>query len=136
MSVLKDASATALYGSRASNGVIIITTKKGSSGKVKYNFNTTPSAAIIGKTVDVLNGDQIRKIINDDAAATGINTYKDILGNENTDWQDQIYQTAMGWDNNISASGTIGKLPFRVSLGYLNQDGILKTDNFSRYLHH
>jgi iron complex outermembrane receptor protein len=132
MSVLKDASATALYGSRASNGVIIITTKKGSSGKVKYNFNTTPSAAIIGKTVDVLNGDQIRKIINDDAAATGINTYKDILGTENTDWQDQIYQTAMGWDNNISASGTIGKLPFRVSLGYLNQDGILKTDNFSR----
>ncbi|MEP6844851.1 MAG: SusC/RagA family TonB-linked outer membrane protein, partial [Panacibacter sp.] len=132
MSVLKDASATALYGSRASNGVIIITTKKGAKGGVKYNFNTTASAGVVGKTVDVLSADQIRTIINNDAAATGINTYKDILGSNNTNWQDQIYQTALGFDNNISASGSIGKLPFRASLGYLNQDGILKTNNFNR----
>lgn len=132
MSVLKDASATALYGSRASNGVIIITTKKGVKGKVKFNFNTTASAGIVGKKVDVLNGDEIRTIITDDAAASGNNTYKNILGTANTNWQDEIYQTALGFDNNISASGSVANIPFRVSLGYLNQDGILKTNNFDR----
>lgn len=132
MSVLKDASATALYGSRASNGVIIITTKKGVKGKVKFNFNTTASAGIVGKKVDVLNGDEIRTIITDDAAASGNNTYKNILGTANTNWQDEIYQAALGFDNNISASGSVANIPFRVSLGYLNQDGILKTNNFDR----
>ena len=133
MSVLKDASATALYGSRASNGVIIITTKKGAKGKLRFNFNTTGSLSTVTDHVEVLNGDQIRTIINDDAAATGINTYKNVLGTANTDWQDQIYQTAPGFDNNISASGAIAKvLPFRLSLGYLNQDGVLKTNNFDR----
>src|SRR6266498_140924 len=133
MSVLKDASATALYGSRASNGVIIITTKKGTKGKVKFNFNTLESAGVVGKKVDVLSGDQIRSIINADAASTGNDTYKNLLGDANTDWQDQIFQTAFGFDNNISASGSVANLPFRISLGYLNQDGILKTNNFDRW---
>ncbi|CAN5822688.1 TonB-dependent receptor [soil metagenome] len=132
MSVLKDASSTALYGSRASNGVIIITTKKGAKGKVKFNFNTTGSVGVVGRKVEVLNGNQIRTIITDDAAATGNNTYKNVLGDANTNWQDEIYQAALGFDNNISASGSLGKVPFRVSLGYLNQDGILKTNNFER----
>lgn len=134
MSVLKDASATALYGSRASNGVLIITTKKGSSGKVKFNFNSRVSAGVVVDKMDVLSGDQIRKIITDDATATGNNSYKDLLGDANTNWQDVIYQTAMAYDNNISASGSIAKaVPFRVSFGYLNQDGILKTDHFDRW---
>jgi len=132
ISVLKDASATALYGSRASNGVIIITTKKGTKGKVLFNFNTRVSAGMIAKKVDVLTADQIRDIINADAAATGSNTFKNLLGSENTDWQSQIYQTAIGFDNNLSASGTFAKIPFRISGGYLNQDGILKTDHFER----
>lgn len=133
MSVLKDASATALYGSRASNGVLIITTKKGNKGKVKYNFNTTLSAGIVGKTVKVLSGDEVRAIINADAAKTGNNLYKNLLGTANTDWQDEIYRAAFGWDNNISASGAFKSIPFRASMGYLNQDGILKTDNFQRF---
>jgi TonB-linked SusC/RagA family outer membrane protein len=133
ISVLKDASATALYGSRASNGVIIVTTKKGSKGKVKFNFNTQFSVASIVKDVNVLTADQIRNIINTDAAATGNNTFKNLLGTANTDWQHEIYQKASGNDNNISASGAIKNIPFRVSLGYLNQDGILKTDHFDRY---
>ncbi|MCW3089117.1 MAG: SusC/RagA family TonB-linked outer membrane protein [Ferruginibacter sp.] len=133
MSVLKDASATALYGSRASNGVIIITTKKGLKGKVRFNFNTQLSVGTIAKTVDVLTGDQIRAIINADAAATGSNTYKNLLGTANTNWQDEIYQSAIGNDNNLSASGAVGNLPFRISGGFLNQDGILKTDHFNRY---
>ncbi|SDX45187.1 iron complex outermembrane recepter protein [Hydrobacter penzbergensis] len=132
ISVLKDASATALYGSRASNGVLIITTKKGFKGKVRYNFNTQVSSGSVAKTVGVLSGDEIRSIINADAAASGDNTYKKLLGTANTDWQKQIYKTAIGNDNNISASGGIGNIPFRLSLGYLNQDGILKTDHFDR----
>lgn len=133
ISVLKDASATALYGSRASNGVIIVTSKKGVKGKIKFNFNTQGSVAAVAKEVKVLNGDQIRAIVNADAAVTGNNTYKNLLGTANTNWQDQIYQKAFGNDNNLSASGAIKNIPFRLSLGYLNQDGILKTDHFNRY---
>ena len=129
MSVLKDASATALYGSRASNGVLIITTKKGLKGKMKYNFNTQLSAGMVGKTVKVLSGDEVRAIIN----ADGNNAFKALLGTANTDWQKEIYQTALGWDNNVSASGAIKNIPFRASLGFLTQDGILKTDNFKRF---
>ncbi len=133
MSVLKDASATALYGSRASNGVLIITTKKGVKGQVKFNFNTQASVGVIGKKVDVLTGDEIRSIINADAVASGNNTYKNLLGTANTNWQDQIFQPAFASDNNISASGSIKNIPFRLSLGYLNQNGILKTDLFNRF---
>lgn len=132
MSVLKDASATALYGSRASNGVIIVTTKKGSKGKIKFNFNTQLSVGTVAKEASVLTGDEIRTIINDDATATGSNTYKSLLGSANTNWQNQIYRSAIGNDNNLSASGAVANIPFRISLGYLNQDGILKTDHFDR----
>ncbi len=132
MSVLKDASATALYGSRASNGVLIITTKKGVKGKLKFNYNNQFSVGVVGKKVDVLSADEIRSIINADAAATGNNTYKNLLGTASTNWQDEIYQSAIGVDNTISASGSVANMPFRLSLGYLNQDGTLKTNNFTR----
>ncbi len=133
MSILKDASATALYGSRASNGVLIITTKKGSKGKVRFNFNSQVSYGLIGKTVKVLTGDQVRAIINADAITSASNTFKNLLGTANTDWQKEIYRGALGYEGNISAAGAIQNIPFRLSLGYLNQDGILKTDNFNRY---
>lgn len=132
MTVLKDASATALYGSRASNGVLIITTKKGMKGKMKFNYNSMFSAGVVGKKVDVLTAAQISEIINADATATGNNTYKNLLGTASTNWQDEIYQAAFGFDNTISASGSLGNIPFRASIGYLNQDGILKTNNFNR----
>ena len=101
MSVLKDASATALYGSRASNGVLIITTKKGSKGKMKFNYNNMFSMGTVAKTLDVLTANEVRSIINADAAATGINTYKNLLGSANTDWQKEIYQSAFGFDNTV-----------------------------------
>lgn len=132
ISVLKDASATALYGSRASNGVLIITTKKGAKGRVKFNFNTQFSVANIAKKLSLLSADDIRNIVTADAVATGNNTYKNLLGTASTDWQDQIYQSAAGFDNNISASGSVANIPFRLSLGYLNQAGILKTNKFDR----
>ncbi|PZR28040.1 MAG: SusC/RagA family protein [Citrobacter freundii] len=133
ISVLKDASATALYGSRASNGVIIITSKKGARGKLKFNFNTQFSLSTLPKKVDVLTGDQVRSIVNEQAALTGNNAFKNQLGDANTDWQDQIFRNAFSTNNNISASGMLGNMPFRASLGYLKQDGILKTNSFNRY---
>ncbi|WP_153800938.1 SusC/RagA family TonB-linked outer membrane protein [Foetidibacter luteolus] len=132
MSVLKDASATALYGARASNGVIIITTKKGYRGKVKFNYNTMVSSANVAKQVDVLSADELSSIVIDDANTTGSNAYKDLLGTAKTNWQDEIYRSAVGYDNNLSATGSIGTVPFRISVGYLNQDGVLQTNNFKR----
>ncbi len=129
MSVLKDASATALYGSRASNGVLIISTKKGSKGKLRVNFNSQATVGEVTKTADVLSAADITKIVTE----SGNEAYIDLLGNSNTDWQKQIYQKANGWDNNISLSGALADvLPFRVSLGYLSQEGIVKTDKFNR----
>ena len=132
ISVLKDASATALYGSRASNGVIIVTTKKGVKGKIRFNFNSQVSISEVPKEVNVLTGDDVRNILNADATASGNNTYKNLLGTENTNWQDEIYRKAFGNDNNISASGSAGPIPFRLSLGYLNQEGILEKNKFDR----
>jgi TonB-dependent starch-binding outer membrane protein SusC len=133
MSVQKDAAATALYGARASNGVIIITTKKGTRGKLKFNYSSNVNLSVVGKKVDVLTADEIRTIVTEDAAKTGNNTYKNLLGTANTDWQSEIYQQALGFDNNIGMSGMLAnKLPFRLSVGYLSQEGILKTDKFNR----
>lgn len=128
--ILKDPSAAAIYGSRASNGVILITTKKGTKGKVKFNLGAQLFVQSPSSKVDVLTGDQIREII----AANGTAADVTKLGSVNTDWQDEIYKTALGQDINLSASGAIinGKLPFRLSGGYLNQDGILKEGNFQR----
>jgi iron complex outermembrane receptor protein len=132
ITVLKDASAAALYGSRASNGVLIVTTKRGTKGKIRYNYNNVFALGTIVNTVPVLTGDEVRTIVNADAAATGNNTYKNLLGTASTDWQKEIYQTAPSFDNTVSASGSLGNMPFRASLGYLTQDGILKTNNFNR----
>jgi TonB-linked SusC/RagA family outer membrane protein len=126
--VLKDASAAAIYGTRAANGVIIITTKKGRPGKLKVNFTSVNSLSVINKQVDVLTGDQVRSIVN----AQGTSAQKAMVGTANTDWQNQIYQKAFATDNNISFSGGIKKLPYRLSIGFLNQDGILKTDNLQK----
>ena len=129
--VLKDASATAIYGSRGSNGVIIITTKKGRSGmapKVSYNGNV--SYSVKKKTLDVLDGDEYRKFILDyygadsDAAAQ--------LNFGNTDWQGEIFHPAVSTDHNITVQGGLKNMPYRLSVGYTDQNGILKTSNFQR----
>jgi len=126
--VLKDASASAIYGTRAANGVIIITTKKGRGGKFRANFTSTNSLSKIVKEVPVLNGDQVRQVVN----TLGNATQKSQVGTANTNWQDQIYQTGFGTDNNLSFTGGLQNLPYRLSLGYLNQTGILKTDNLQK----
>ena len=129
--VLKDASATAIYGSRGSNGVIIITTKKGRSGmapKVSYNGNV--SYSVKKKTLDVLDADEYRSFIRNyygadsDAAA--------LLGNANTDWQEELFHGAVSHDHNVTLQGGLKNMPYRFSVGYTDQNGILKTSNFQR----
>lgn len=129
--VLKDASATAIYGSRGSNGVIIITTKKGVKGKrpqIAYAGNVSVSTK--KETIDVMDGDEFRSFIKElfgeksEAAS--------LLGKANTDWQDEIYRVALGTDHNLTVSGGNNRLTYRVSAGYTGQEGILKTSDFKR----
>ncbi len=131
MTILKDASSTAIYGSRASNGVIIITTKKGSGEGVKVSFQTTNSISQHGRTASVLSNSQFREVIK----AFGSESQVALLGQgTDTDWMNEVLRTAFGTDNSLSVSGRIGKnLPFRVALGALYQDGIMLTDNSNRY---
>lgn len=126
--ILKDASATAIYGSRASNGVIIITTKRGRSGKPKFNFNTQNTLSTLPKKADVLSPAEFRTYVQSHGTPAQIA----LMGNANTDWQDAIYNNAFITDNNFSVSGSTKNLPYRISLGYLNQDGILITGNLQR----
>ncbi|MFN3852351.1 MAG: SusC/RagA family TonB-linked outer membrane protein [Spirosomataceae bacterium] len=127
--ILKDASATAIYGSRASNGVIMITTKKGKKGDVmRVNLNVQGSVAQGTGMVDVLSADEFREVIN----RVGTADQKKVLGTANTDWQKEIYRTAISTDNNLSITGSYKNTPYRVSVGYTNQNGILKTSNMGR----
>lgn len=129
MTILKDASSTAIYGSRASNGVILITTKKGTGMGVKVNYSTTNSIQTRTKVADMLSYQQFVDVIN----TNGTDAQKALLGNANTDWNKEIYRTAFGTDNNVSIAGRIApKWPIRASLGYYNQDGLVKTDNAER----
>jgi len=135
MTVLKDASATAIYGSRASNGVIIITTKKGKNGqKPKVTYNGNVGIATIAKKYDVLSGDEFRAYAND-LVKKGIvgESALAALGNDNTDWQKQIYRNAVTTDHQIAVTGATKAMPYRVSLGYSDQNGIAKTSNFQRF---
>lgn len=129
--VLKDAASTAIYGSRASNGVIMITTKKGRKGKPVINFNTQFSVSSIEKYVDLLSADQVRTYIKANDATSG-GTYIHLLGTASTDWQKEIYRTGIGSASNLSITGAYKALPYRVSIGYDDQTGILKTDHFQR----
>jgi len=126
--ILKDASATAIYGNRASNGVILVTTKRGAAGKLKVNFSTLASVSTKMKNTPVLSADEFRAFIEANASAA----YQAKLGNADTNWQDKIYQAAWGSDNNVAISGGIKGLPYRLSLGYNEQNGIVKTNSFRR----
>lgn len=128
ITILKDASSTAIYGSRASNGVIIITTKKSSGKKLSVNFNTTNSIQVKSKLANMLTTDEFRNVVETEGSADQIA----LLGNANTDWNDEIYRLAYGTDNNLSVSGAIKELPYRFSVGYYNQKGILDTDQAQR----
>lgn len=129
--VLKDASAAAIFGSRASNGVILITTKRGERDKVRFNYNSNISLGIKTNQIEVFDAESYRDIIYQEfgegspAAA--------LLGNSATDWQDQIFQNAIGTDHNFSMAGNTLDVPYRVSVGYTGQTGLLMTSLMRRY---
>lgn len=122
--VLKDASAAAIYGARAANGVIIITTKKGRSTAFTAEVNSVNSISNIIRKVDVLSADEFRAVLTENGI-TG-------FGDASTNWQDEIYQTAFNTDNNVALSGGIKNFPYRLSLGYQDQTGVLKTDKLRK----
>ena len=127
--VLKDASAAAIYGSRAANGVIVITTKKGTKGRVKVSFSSQTGVSTVANTVDVLSADQFRTFVNEKGSAA----QKALLGTSSTNWQDEIFHTALTSTNNISASGALfNKIPVRLSVGNVVNPGILKNTSFER----
>ena len=129
MTVLKDASSTAIFGSRAANGVIMITTKKGRADQdMKISFNTSIAIQNVNKYVDIMNADQFRQTVK------GLNNpnAEALLGNSNTDWQKKIYQTAPMSNSTLVLSGAYKALPYRVSIGHSYADGVLRTDNFKR----
>ncbi len=128
INVLKDASAAAIYGSRASGGVIIITTKKGKgSDKFRLNYNGNVSSSQITQFADVLTASEFRALVTESEEAD-----ETLLGNADTDWQSAIYQNAIGTDHNVNISGGVKNLPYRLSVGYTNKAGVLKTDKFER----
>ena len=147
--ILKDASAAAIYGSRASNGVIIITTKKGSSGAPEFNYSSNITTGKVGKKIDMMNGKQFTNFIQtyhpsltnslgiDDpstAVTDDLNT-PEVEGRilSNTDWQDAIYRTSISTDHNFSAKANLyGKIPFRASVGYTRNEGLVKTNDYER----
>ncbi len=148
--VLKDASATAIYGSRASNGVIIITTKKGTTGKPQFTYSSTFSFGKVDKLIDVMDGPTFANYVNSRFGATGTTpnaTYANELGVQdpnfpsdptkrilyNTNWQDAIYRPTTTQDHNFSARANIfGGVPFRASVGYNQTEGVVKTNDYSR----
>lgn len=131
MTVLKDASSTAIYGSRASNGVIMVTTKKGVKGSpFKVNYSGQGTFYTVPKYIEVLDADQFRSQIIDYYGAES--NQASLLGTANTDWQKEILQNTFGQDHNVSLTGSAANLPYYVSMGYLDQKGILKTSEFQR----
>ena len=129
--VLKDASATAIYGSRGSNGVIIITTKKGKSGsKPTVNYSGNVSVSTKKKTIEVMDANEFRQFVTNmyGEGSAAVNT----LGTANTDWQSEIYRAAVSTDHNVTLSGGLKNMPYRATIGYTNQQGILKTSKFER----
>lgn len=129
MTVLKDASATAIYGSRASNGVLLITTKKGKGDTLRLSFSSIVSMQQALGVADMMSREEFADLIN----TKGTAAQKNLLGNASTDWLDEVFQQAMGTDNNVSLQGKIAKtLPFRASVGYYDQQGTLRTDRSER----
>lgn len=132
MTILKDASATAIYGSRASNGVIIITTKKGQSGRPQVNFSANFSVNAARKTLNMMSGEKFAQVVRENLGESSISQlgYNGTI--HNTDWQKEVLRTSFSHDYNVSVGGKAGILPYRVNASYMKNDGILKTSDMQR----
>ena len=130
MTILKDASATAIYGSRASNGVIIITTKKGQSGRPQVNFTANFYVNTPRNYLDMMTGDQFRNYITTNYGEESLQA--SALGKYNTNWQKEELRTTFSSDYSLSVGGTVKWLPYRVALSYTNNNGIMKHSKMDR----
>ena len=138
--ILKDASATAIYGSRGANGVVIITTKQGQASKAKVTYNGSVSISKVNKTMDMMSGYDFALLQQEIMSADDFSNYylkngvtlEDYKTFRDYDWQDEIYRVAMGTDHNLSMTGALKNMPYRVSVGYTNQNGTLKNNNYQR----
>ncbi|TDD99249.1 SusC/RagA family TonB-linked outer membrane protein [Flavobacterium cellulosilyticum] len=127
-SILKDASATAIYGNRGSNGVILITTKRGSKKEMQVSFNTFTTLNTLAKKIDVYSADEYRTLINEKAPLKA-----NLLGNSKTDWQNEIFSDSYTSDINLSVMGNLfDKVPSRLTIGNTDNSGVLNTSNFKR----
>lgn len=131
MTVLKDASATAIYGSRASNGVILITTKKGKAGGIQVGYSGSVKVSTSVKDVDVMSANDFKNFVISKFGEQSMQAKA--LGTSDTDWQKEVLRTSVSTDHNINVSGAVANLPYRVSVGYTNENGIVKTSNMERY---
>src|SRR5690606_6830134 len=129
MTILKDASATAIYGSRASNGVVLITTKKGTAGALRVGFSSVLSMQQQRQVADMLSPEQFEQVLQEQGTAA----QQALLGGQHTDWVGEVFQSAFGTDNNVSLSGSMAQsVPFRASVGFYDQQGTLRTDRTDR----
>lgn len=129
ISILKDASATAIYGSRASNGVVLITTKRGTVNQdIEISYTGKASYQTKSKQLDVLSADEFKQIVNNELPSGAAQE----LGNANTDWQNQIYENSFSQDHNLSLTGALQNVPYRLSVGFAGNSGILKTSSMDR----
>lgn len=131
MTILKDASATAIYGSRASNGVIIITTKKGKAGGIQVGYSGSVKVSTHAKEVDVMSAEDFKNFVVSKFGKESLQAKA--LGTSDTNWQKEVLRTSVSTDHNINVSGAVANLPYRVSLGYTNENGIVKTSNMERF---
>ena len=131
MTVLKDASATAIYGSRASNGVILITTKKGKAGGIQVGYSGSVKVSTSAKEVDVMSANDFKKFVISKFGEQSMQAKA--LGTSDTNWQKEVLRTSVSTDHNINVSGAVANLPYRVSVGYTNENGIVKTSNMERF---
>ena len=134
--VLKDASATAIYGSRGSNGVILITTKKGTAGGMKIDYNVQYGVQKVANKLDLLTGDEYHDVLNSIIDGGGGVPSSRVADNVvNTDWQDQMYRSALFASHDLSVSGGKENTRYYTSFGYLSQDGVMKNSATKRYLY-
>ena len=130
MTILKDASATAIYGSRASNGVIIITTKKGTKGRPQVNVTINAYVNTARKYLNMMDGNQFRDFITNEYGAGSDQVAA--LGTYNTDWVKEAMRTTVSTDYSVSVGGTVGVLPYRVAVAYTDNNGILRNTGMDR----
>lgn len=133
MEILKDPSSLAIFGVRGANGVIIITTKRAKIGKTMVNINSSVGWKVIYDRVGVTNAEEFKMLYNEQLISQGSDPYDYTQWAGNTDWQDEIFQTGFLTNNNVSITGATDKSKFYLGLGYVMEEGSIKTEKLNKF---